>query len=76
MFGQDLTLIKIKEFELWTHFASNEEKLVRIGEKFELSDRFCQGLIANAHWIKKFVRISESSNYRVFELTGVKVMVG
>ena len=49
---------------------------VRISEKFELtnfelSDGFCQDQIAITQKAKKLVRIGESSNYRVFELTGV-----
>ena len=56
--------------------ASNDQKFVRISEKFELTNlelsyRFCSDLIANAYRAKEFVRIGESSNYRLLELTGV-----
>ena len=39
--------------------------------KFEILDRFYYDLIVNAQGTKKFVQISESWNYRVFELTKV-----
>ena len=42
---------------------------------FGLSDRFCYDLIVNTHETEKFVRISESSNYPVFELTGAVLTV-
>ena len=60
----------------YRHIQRTKNLFVRISEKFELtnfelSDRFCSDLIVNAHETKKFVQISESSNCRVFELTGV-----
>ena len=60
----------------YRHIQRTKNLFVRISEKFELtnfelSDRFCLDLIVNAHGTKKFVQISESSNCRVFELTGV-----
>ena len=49
---------------------------VRVSENFELtnfklSDGFCQDLIANARGNKGFLRISESLNCPVFDLTVV-----
>ena len=59
-------------------FASKDKKFVPISEKFEstnfeLSDGFCQGLIANTRRTKEFVRVSESWSYRAFELTSLTV---
>ena len=61
----------ISELELWTHFCLKRPKNLFELKNFELSDGFCLDLIMNAHWTEKFVRISESSTYRVFELMGI-----
>ena len=61
-------------------FAQRTKTFVQIIEKFELtnfelSDGFCKDLMANAYGTKQFVQISESSNYRVFELTVFELTV-
>ena len=64
----------ISEFKLLTHFCLKGPKnLFQLAKSSNqrTSYGFCQDLIVNAHGTKKYVRISESSNYQVFALTGV-----
>ena len=63
MFSQDLTLLNSQRVRIIETFLPQRTKIVvQISEKFELtnfelSDRFCQDLITNAHGTKKFVRL-------------------
>ena len=71
MLGQNLMLSIINELELYTYFCLRGPKNLFELTNFVLSDGVCQYVIANVHGIKKFVRVSESSNYLVYELMGV-----
>ena len=48
-------------------FASEDQQICSISEKFELTNfgRICKDTIVITHGTKKFVRVSESLNYRV-----------
>ena len=70
VFGQDLPLCIMEEFELYTHFCLKGPKHLFELAKVGIDElRIIRGILfgsANAHGIKNF-QISESSNYRVFE---------
>ena len=61
----------VQDFELKTQFCLKGPKNLFELTNFELLDRLCLDLIVSAQGAEIFVRISESSNYRVFELTDV-----
>ena len=52
-------------------FVSKDQKICLSLRKLRIIGGILSGstVIVNAHGTKKFVRINESSNYRVFELT-------